>query len=146
VDQNADASHPGDDLIKNIRFASGILCVAQPVSHKYPYGWPVWAHKAIPLALCRGWQEGHVMARLLQKDDWLVYAAFLPALLASGGIGATAAMAWHAQKAWHLPSENAACIQADADDYVRGLAKRGIATLPGYNFRQRRNSGFQRLQ
>ena len=73
------------------------------------------------------------MARLLQKDDWVVYAAFLPALLASSGIAATATTAWHAQKAWHLPRENAACIHADTDDYVRGLAKRGIATLPGYD-------------
>ena len=70
------------------------------------------------------------MVRLLQKDEWVVYAAFLPALLTSGGIGATAALEWHTQKPWHVPIERAVCVETD--DYVQGLAKRGIAKLPGY--------------
>jgi hypothetical protein len=72
------------------------------------------------------------MARLLQKDEWVVYAAFLPALFTSAGIGATAAMAWHAQTPWRVPTARAVC--AEADDYVEQLAKRGIARLPGYEF------------
>jgi len=68
------------------------------------------------------------MARLLQKDEWVVYAAFLPALLTSGGIGATAAMMWYAQTPWHVPPEHAVC--AAGDDYVQGLAKRGIVKVP----------------
>jgi hypothetical protein len=68
------------------------------------------------------------MARLLQKDEWVVYAAFLPALLASGGIGVVAAMSWPR----HLPIERAVCAEAKNDHYVQGLAKRGIAKVPGY--------------
>jgi hypothetical protein len=70
------------------------------------------------------------MARSLQKDEWIVYAAFLPALLTLGGIGTAAAIAWHAQRPWHVSAERAVCV--GADDYVQGLAKRGIAKLPGY--------------
>ncbi len=33
-------------------------------------------------------------------DDWIVYAALLPALLTLGGIGITAAIAWHNQALW----------------------------------------------
>jgi hypothetical protein len=69
------------------------------------------------------------MAWLLRKDEWVVYAALLPALLTTGGIGA-AAITGHAQMLWHLPAERAVCVAAD--DYVQGLAKRGIAKLPGY--------------
>jgi hypothetical protein len=71
-----------------------------------------------------------VMTRLLQKDDWLVYAAFLPALLTLVGVGASAAMAWHNQAPWHIATVSAAC--ADTDDYVQEVAKRGIVKLPGY--------------
>ncbi len=53
------------------------------------------------------------MVRLLQKDEWVVYAAFLPALLTSGGIGATAALEWHTQKPWHVPIEHAVCVETD---------------------------------
>jgi hypothetical protein len=70
------------------------------------------------------------MARLLQKDEWVVYAAFLPALLASGAIGAISALAWRAQTPWHFSADNAVC--AEDEDYVEQLAKRGIAKLPGY--------------
>ena len=58
------------------------------------------------------------MAWLLQKDEWIVYAALLPALLTLGGIGASAAMSWHAQTPWHVAAVNAVCI--DADDYFKG--------------------------
>jgi hypothetical protein len=67
------------------------------------------------------------MARLLQKNEWVVYAAFLPVLLTSGGIGVVAAMSWP----WHLPIERVVCAEAN-DNYVQGLAKRGIAKVPGY--------------
>jgi hypothetical protein len=80
-------------------------------------------------ALCTLQEGACVVTRLLQKDDWLVYAAFLPALLTLVGIGATAAMAWHNQAPWHIATVNAIC--ADRDD-VQGLARRGIAKLPGY--------------
>ena len=72
------------------------------------------------------------MARLPQKDEWVIYSAFLPALLTLVGIGASAAMAWHAQTPWHIPAVSEVC--AGADDYVQGLAKRGIVKLPGYGF------------
>jgi hypothetical protein len=62
-------------------------------------------------------------------DDWLVYAALLPALLTLSAIGVTAAMAWHNQAIWHAATVSA--LRADADDYVQGLAKLGIAKLPG---------------
>jgi hypothetical protein len=73
------------------------------------------------------------MAQLPSKpryDDWLVYAAFLPGLLTLAAIGVTAAIAWHSQTLWNVAA--ASPIRGDADDYVQGLAKRGIAKLPGY--------------
>jgi len=70
------------------------------------------------------------MARLLQKDEWVIYAAFLPALLTSVAVGGTAAMAWHTQTPWHVAAASAICT--DSDGYVQELAKRGIAKLPGY--------------
>ncbi len=63
-------------------------------------------------------------------DDWLVYAALLPALLTLSAIGVTAAMAWHNQSLWQAATVSA--VRGDADDYVKGLAKLGIAELPGY--------------
>ena len=63
-------------------------------------------------------------------DDWIVYAALLPALLTVTGIGVTAALAWHNQALWHAATLSA--IQGDADDYIQGLARRGIVKLPGY--------------
>ena len=70
------------------------------------------------------------MARLLQKDEWVIYSAFLPALLTLVGIGASAAMAWHTQTPWHVSAVSEVCV--GADDYVQGLAKRGIVKPPGY--------------
>jgi hypothetical protein len=72
------------------------------------------------------------MARRLQKDERIIYAAFLPALFTLLGIGVSAAMAWLAQMPWHIPAVSAVC--ASADDYVQGLAKRGIVKMPGYEF------------
>jgi hypothetical protein len=69
------------------------------------------------------------MTRLLQKDEWVIYSAFLPALFTLTGIGASAAMAWHAQRPWHIP---AISVCAGADDYVQGLVKRGIVKPLGY--------------
>src|SRR6266536_3409632 len=43
-------------------------------------------------------QEG---AMSLRKDDWIVYAALLPALLALGGVGGVAAGAWQIRRPWH---------------------------------------------
>jgi len=63
-------------------------------------------------------------------DDWIVYAALLPAVLALAGIGVTSAIAWHNQALWNVTALSA--IRGDADDYVQGLAKRGIVKLPGY--------------
>jgi hypothetical protein len=63
-------------------------------------------------------------------DDWIVYAAFLPALLTVAGIGATAAIAWRNQALWNAVTLSA--FRADTDDYVQGLARRGIVKLPGY--------------
>jgi hypothetical protein len=70
------------------------------------------------------------VARSLIKDEWVVYAAFLPALVTAAGVAITAAMAWHAQAPWHVPAASQVC--ASADDYVQGLAKHGIVRLPGY--------------
>ncbi len=61
-----------------------------------------------------------------------VYAALLPALLTLGGIGITAAIAWHNQALWTAATRSAMRSDSDADDYVRGLAKLGIVKLPGY--------------
>ena len=49
------------------------------------------------------------MARLLQKDEWIMCAAFLPALSTLLGIGVSAAMAWLAQTPWHVPAVSAVC-------------------------------------
>jgi hypothetical protein len=70
------------------------------------------------------------MTREQQFDDWLVYAAFLPAVLALTSVVVTAAIAWHNQSLWKLATTTA--IRSGADDYVEGLARLGIAKLPGY--------------
>jgi len=71
------------------------------------------------------------MPRLLQNDEWIIYAAFLPGLLASGGIGAAALAAWHAKTPLHVTTERAA-VCAEGDGYVKELAKRGIVKIPAY--------------
>src|SRR5713101_6360329 len=49
-----------------------------------------------------------------------------------GGIGITAAIAWHNQALWTAATRSAMRSDSDADNYVRGLAKLGIVKLPGY--------------
>jgi hypothetical protein len=66
-------------------------------------------------------------------DDWLVYVAFLPAILASAAIGITAAIALGTASSWNQSAASDAAglkAAAEADDYVEGLAKLGIATIP----------------
>jgi hypothetical protein len=70
------------------------------------------------------------MTREQQFDDWLIYAAFLPALLALTSLGVTAAVTWHNPSLWQVATTTA--IRSGADDYVAGLARLGIAKLPGY--------------
>ncbi len=68
------------------------------------------------------------------SDDWPVYVALLPAVLASAAIGITAAIALGTASSWHQRPADAAGLKAapEADDYVEGLARLGIAKLPGY--------------
>jgi hypothetical protein len=99
-------SLPSDGQIKNIRFAQGNCAAHYPVSVEIGWAFRVACREAddylapvrhsMRLGLGFGAGAGrkeHLMARLLQKDDLVVYAAFLPALLASGAIGATAVLA-----------------------------------------------------
>jgi len=64
-------------------------------------------------------------------DDWPIYLAFLPAVVASAAIGITAAIALGTASPWHLSTADAADVNATAaaDDYVEGLARLGIATI-----------------
>jgi len=72
---------------------------------------------------------GHRLA-----DDWPVYVALLPAIIASGAIAITAAIALGTASAWHPGTPQVGDLKATpaADDYVEGLARLGIATLPSY--------------
>jgi hypothetical protein len=65
-------------------------------------------------------------------DDWPIYLAFLPAILASAAIGITAAIALGTASPWHRSPADAADVEAAvaADDYVEGLARLGIASIP----------------
>jgi hypothetical protein len=64
-----------------------------------------------------------------RDGDWLIYAAFLPALLTLSAIGVTA-VASRDQALWNSPTRIE--VRIDADDYVQGLARLGIAKLPAY--------------
>jgi len=69
-------------------------------------------------------------------NDWLVYLALLPAVLASIAIGITAAVTLGTASSWHHPTSQAAGLKVtppQTDDYVGGLAKIGIAKIPGYD-------------
>jgi len=68
------------------------------------------------------------MTREQKFDDWLIYAAFLPVLLALTSIAVTAAVAWHNHALWQVGATPAS--YAGADDYVQGLARLGIARVP----------------
>ncbi len=66
-------------------------------------------------------------------DDWPVYVAFLPAILASAAIVITAAIALGTASSWnHNIASDAVGVKAtpEADDYVEGLARLGIAKIP----------------
>src|SRR5260370_38249810 len=67
-------------------------------------------------------------------DDWPVYVAFLPAVLASAAIGITAAFALGTVGSWHRSPADAAGVKATTgpDDYVDGVARMGIAHRPRY--------------
>jgi len=67
-------------------------------------------------------------------DDWPVYIAFLPAIITSAAIAVTAAIALGTASSWHQSPPQAGDLKATpaADDYVEGLARLGIATLPSY--------------
>ena len=64
--------------------------------------------------------------------DWIVNAALLPALLTLAGIAVTTVITWHNQALWNATTLGALCTDSHADDYVQGLAERGIIRLPGY--------------
>jgi len=69
-------------------------------------------------------------------DDWPLYVALLPAALASVAIGITAVIALGTASSWHQRmTPDAAGVKAapEADDYVEGLAKLGIARIPHYD-------------
>jgi len=70
------------------------------------------------------------MTREQRFDDWVIYAAFLPALLTLTGITVTAAIAWHNHSLWQVATTTA--VRSGADDYVQGLARLGIAKLPSH--------------
>jgi hypothetical protein len=64
-------------------------------------------------------------------DDWPVYVAFLPGVV----IGVAAAIMFTAAASWQERGASSAASltsPGDADDYVKGLAKLGIARIPGY--------------
>jgi hypothetical protein len=66
--------------------------------------------------------------------NWVIYAAFLPAVLILVGIGITTAKAlWFAaitvSATYPANRDSNASVN---DDYVHGLANRGIVKLPGY--------------
>jgi len=67
------------------------------------------------------------MPRLRSKaghDDWIVYAALLPALLILVGLGVTAILAWHNPVLRNAasPSASASPIPGE-EDYVQGLPR-----------------------
>jgi hypothetical protein len=58
--------------------------------------------------------------------DWIVNAALLPAAV-------TTVITWHNQALWNATTLGALRTDSHADDYVQGLAERGIVQLPGYH-------------
>jgi tellurite resistance protein TerB len=68
------------------------------------------------------------------SDDWPIHTALLPAILTLSGIGITATTgSWFEGTFWKVAHVNA--NTGDVDDYVHGLARRGIANLPGSELR-----------
>jgi hypothetical protein len=62
-------------------------------------------------------------------DDWPIHAALLPAILTLAGIGVTATTGSWFEGTFRKDADVSA-ISGDVDDYVQGLARRGIANLP----------------
>jgi hypothetical protein len=65
-------------------------------------------------------------------DDWPIYVAFMPAVV----IGIAAAICFSTASLHDRTLSNAAGVrstQGDTDNYVEGLARLGIAKLPGYD-------------
>jgi tellurite resistance protein len=99
---------------------------------------PAKTPTAASRAACSPSLKGNSSRRRAQNrlpDDWPVYAAFLPAVLTLAGIGITATVgSWFdGTTLWDVADANT--IGGDVDDYVRGLARRGIANLPGSELR-----------
>ena len=63
-------------------------------------------------------------------DDWVVWIALLPGVLTLSALGISLAMAWHNHAGWHAVIVST--IPEDGNGYVQGLAKLGIANLPGH--------------
>ncbi len=75
-----------------------------------------------------GYLPGRTAARRL-ASDWPVYVAFLPSVV----IGIAAAVDFGAPDSCpesRPSSASAKSTPGDADDYVEGLARRGIARIP----------------
>jgi hypothetical protein len=66
--------------------------------------------------------------------DWIVNAALLPALLTLADIAVTTVITWHNQALWNATTLGALRTDSHSDDYVQGLAERGIVQLPGSSF------------
>jgi hypothetical protein len=82
------------------------------------------ASSSVDRSLPRQWVEKRL------SDDCPIYAAFLPGILTLAGIGITALTdSWFDGTFWNATGTNA--IGGDVDDYVQGLARRGITNLPG---------------
>jgi hypothetical protein len=70
---------------------------------------------------------------LSRYHDWMVNAALLPVLLTLAGIAVTTVITWPNQALWNPATLGALRTDSHADDYVQGLAERGIVQLPGYH-------------
>ena len=55
---------------------------------------------------------------------------FCQGALTLSALGISVAIAWHSHAVWHAVSVST--IPEDADGYVQGLAKLGIANLPAH--------------
>ncbi len=75
---------------------------------------------------------GPLLSRIM-RDDRIVCAALLPALLTLIGLGVIVAMALHQQTPWKPTTPSA--VHGDADGYVQGIAKHNVVLdvdlLPG---------------
>jgi hypothetical protein len=65
--------------------------------------------------------------KMIRLPKWVIHTAFLAALLLSAGIGVTVVKA-----RWATAVRHPINSEILDPDYVQGLAKLGIARLPGY--------------